>query len=135
VGVLILTAGAADGASSCRKHSKAPSITIPYVDRRIFRVVEKLVVVVRLSEAATSGLPGREGEVLPIHLEAMIVTPQGKPWPFSVELDTMEVERGHTRGTSTPDPERRTRVAANRFSIVCRSRSNNFSFDGHVVAW
>jgi hypothetical protein len=34
----------------------------------------------------------------------MIVTPQGKPWPFSVELDTMEVERGHTRGHKYPGP-------------------------------
>lgn len=69
--------------------------------------------VLQLPEA-TRGLPGREGKFFPQH-EALIVaaesthvlvTPQEKTWPFSVDLDTMEVERARERnryaGTAFP---------------------------------
>ncbi|GJN34200.1 hypothetical protein PR202_gb22844 [Eleusine coracana subsp. coracana] len=69
-------------------------------------VLEKLL---RISEA-TRGLPGREEErrYIHFHLEALIIaandkfvlmTPQGKTWPFSVDLETMKVEREHERNS------------------------------------
>ncbi|KAL6592363.1 hypothetical protein ACP70R_049416 [Stipagrostis hirtigluma subsp. patula] len=64
-------------------------------------VVEKLV---RLPEA-TRGLPGRKEHwyfrrnamIVAAHDAYILVTPQEKTWLFSVELETMEVERRHER--------------------------------------
>ncbi|GJM99074.1 hypothetical protein PR202_ga16139 [Eleusine coracana subsp. coracana] len=66
-------------------------------------MLEKLL---RISEA-TRGLPRHEeGRYIHFHLEALIIaandkfvlmTPQGKTWPFSVDLETMKVEREHER--------------------------------------
>ncbi|CAN6195569.1 unnamed protein product [Urochloa humidicola] len=59
--------------------------------------------VVRLREF-TLGLPGREDRffmrnamILAAHEGYVLVTPQEKTWLFSVELDTMRVEREHER--------------------------------------
>uniref|UniRef100_A0A0Q3R238 F-box associated domain-containing protein n=1 Tax=Setaria italica TaxID=4555 RepID=A0A0Q3R238_SETIT len=75
-------------------------------------VVERLV---RLREA-TLGLPGRDERffqrnamVVAAHEGYVLVTPQEKTWLFSVELETMRVERESTRGTSTPG--RRSRLS------------------------
>ncbi|KAL6846358.1 hypothetical protein ACP4OV_023806 [Aristida adscensionis] len=64
-------------------------------------VVEKMV---RLPEA-TRGLPGRVGSwyfrrdamIVAANEAYVLVTPQGKTWLFSVELETLEVEREHER--------------------------------------
>nr|TKW32659.1 LOW QUALITY PROTEIN: hypothetical protein SEVIR_2G182500v2 [Setaria viridis] len=63
-------------------------------------VVERLV---RLREA-TLGLPGRDERffqrnamVVAAHEGYVLVTPQEKTWLFSVELETMRVEREHER--------------------------------------
>lgn len=72
--------------------------------------------VLQLPEA-TRGLPGREGKFFPQH-EALIVaaesthvlvTPQEKTWPFSVDLDTS------VRGKGTGTRGRRSRTS-------CRGR-------------
>jgi hypothetical protein len=58
---------------------------------------------VRLSEA-TSGLPGREetdfrqpAVIVAANATSVLLTPRGKTWLFSVELDTREAERTHER--------------------------------------